>query len=535
VFTGETGAGKSLVVDALAFVFGGRRGREVIATGAERAVVEATLAVAGVQVTVDRTVGLSGRTAARMSGETATIDQIREFGERAVDIHGQSDQLAILRPVVQLDVLDGFARLGHKRTQVAALARELREVRRRARALATDTRERERLVEQLRFEIGEIGAAALRSGEDEQLRLEHARLANAGRLFEDVEAALTALDASTVGEAVQAVSDLAGRDPSAGELADLAVLLDNTVADLARALRRYRDAIEDDPARLAETEERLDRIARLRRKYGETVNDILAYAEEAGTRLEGLIGTGQSLAELAAREAELIRQFTTAAHALSLARREAARTLVCAIAAELERLGMGGAGLAIGFACDDDPDGPLVELPDFEVVDASSSGPAEGDPVARAFSESGVDRVEFLASFNPGQAPRPLATVASGGETSRFLLALTTVLGGSAEPRLIVLDEVDEGVGGRAGALVGEALARLAQRHQVFCVTHLPQVAAFGRRHFVVRKQSDGSRTWSDIRAITGDERIDELASMLGGVTEANRAAARELLEAAGD
>jgi len=532
VFTGETGAGKSLLVDALAFVFGGRRGREVVATGAERAVVEATLSLAGERVTVERTVGLSGRTAARVDGETATGERLRELGERAIDIHGQSDQLAILRPAVQLDVLDGFAGLGPPRQQVAALVRELRDVRRRARALATDVRERERLAEQLRFEIEEIEAAALRPREDEQLRQEHSRLANAGRLFEDVEVALTALDAAPVGEAVRSVGDLAARDATAGELADLAALLDNTAGDLARALRRYRDGIEDDPARLAETEERLDRIARLRRKYGETVDDILAYGREAESRLEGLTGTGQSLEELAGRERELLGQLASEVRALSRARREAAGRLVCAIAAELERLGMGGASMAIGFACDDDPEGPPVTLPDFEVVGANETGLADGEPIARAFTESGVDRVECLASFNAGQAARPLAAVASGGETSRFLLALTTVLGSSAEPRVVVLDEVDEGVGGRAGALVGEALSRLAERHQVFCITHLPQVAAFGRQHFVVTKQSDGSRTWSDIRLVEGDERIEELASMLGGATEASRAAARELLAA---
>jgi DNA repair protein RecN (Recombination protein N) len=192
---------------------------------------------------------------------------------------------------------------------------------------------------------------------------------------------------------------------------------------------------------------------------------------------------------------------------------------------------MANASLSVGFACDDAADGPVVAEPDYEVVITERPAGSEGEPLPRAFTESGIDRVEFLASFNPGETPRPLSAVASGGETSRFLLALTTVLGAAAEPRLVVLDEVDEGVGGRAGALVGEALARLAERHQVFCITHLPQVAAFGSTHFVVTKQTDGTRAWSTVERLEAEGRVSELASMLGGQTQANLAAAAELVQ----
>ncbi|MXY87266.1 MAG: hypothetical protein F4Y92_00180 [Dehalococcoidia bacterium] len=224
-----------------------------------------------------------------------------------------------------------------------------------------------------------------------------------------------------------------------------------------------------------------------------------------------------------------------AAATLSLARREAAARLIAAVSAELERLEMSGASLAAGFACEDAPDGLAVTLPDYEVVAPGATPSGGGEPGARAFNESGVDQMELLASFNPGAPPRPLRSVASGGETSRFLLALTTVLGAAAEPRLVVLDEVDEGVGGRAGSVVGEALRRLAERHQVLCVTHLPQVAAFGARHFVVTKASDDDGVWSDIEEVTGEERLRELALMLGGDTSANRAAAAELLQESGE
>jgi DNA repair protein RecN (Recombination protein N) len=284
---------------------------------------------------------------------------------------------------------------------------------------------------------------------------------------------------------------------------------------------------------LAAVAERLDRIARLRRKYGDSVDDVIAYGNEAEQRLAALTSSEASLEALEARARQLLGQLAAAAEQLSLARRASAGDLVRAIAKELEHLGMGGATLSVGFACEDDPDGVPVGLPDYEVVITDREGGGDGERLPRAFTESGIDRVEFMASFNRGESARPLSAVASGGETSRFLLALTTVLGAAAEPRLVVFDEVDEGVGGRAGSLVGEALARLAARHQVLCVTHLPQVAAFGARHYAVTKQTDGARNWSDVQELTGPARLDELAAMLGTVSEATRATAAELLAAA--
>lgn len=536
VFTGETGAGKSLVVDALAFVSGGRRGREVIASGAERAVVEASFRDGERGYVVTRAIGLSGRTAARIDGEPVAVELLQEKTGNTVDIHGQSEQLAILTPAVQLAVLDEFAGITAQREEVGAIVRDLRRVRREARDRATDARERERLIETLRFESEEIAAAGLVPGEDAVLREEHARLSTTERRREDVESALAALDDAPIGEAVRAVTDLVARDSEAAELADLAALVETASTDLARGLRRYREAIDEDPERLAAIQERLDLLARLRRKYGETVDDVIAYGARASERLSALTDIGQSLEALRAEEAVLLERLAEGASALSNARRAAASRLVRAIAEELPQLGMTNAGLAIGFSCEDLAEGPLIAQPDYEVVTAvpatAAAAAAAAEVFPRAFTESGVDRVEFLASFNAGEAPRPLSAVASGGETSRFLLALTTVLGSATEPRIIVLDEVDEGVGGRAGALVGEALARLARRHQVFCVTHLPQVAVFADQHFVVTKRAEGTRTSSDVRRVEGEDRIAELASMLGGVTQANLGAARELLAA---
>lgn len=534
VFTGETGAGKSLVVDALAFVFGARRGREVIATGAERATVRATLLLPGGRKVIERSIALSGRTSARIDEAPATVDDLRELAAGLVDIHGQSEQLAILRPQVQLAVLDEFAGLVPQREMVAATVRELRDVRRQLQTLSTDARERERTIEQLRFEVDEIEAAALTPGEDAELRREQALLANANRLLEDVAIALEALDSAPLGEAVRAVNDLASRDPSATDLAALAASLESTTTDLGRALRRYRDRIEEDPERLAEVGERLDRIARLCRKYGDTVEEVIAYGRGAAAKLEALAGAGISLEALRESETQLLARLGGQATALSRARRAAAGDLVHAIAVELEHLGMGSAALSVGFSCEDDEGGPAVPVPDYEIVITQSPLAGEGEPHPRAFTETGVDRIEFLVSFNPGESPRPLSAVASGGETSRFLLALTTALGKSGEGRIEVLDEVDEGVGGRTGAVVGEALLRLAARHQVLCITHLPQVAAYGDRHFVVTKQTDGSRTWSEVCTVEGEARVQELAAMLGGKGAENVAAARALLRREG-
>ena len=527
IVTGSTkGLGRAMA-EGLA-----RAGADVVVSSRKQDLcdaVAAEIASATGRTVVERSISLAGRSSARIDGRPATLEDLHALGARHVDIHGQSEQLAILRPGVQLGVLDEFAGLGQRRQLLAATVRELREVRRSLTALATDSRERERLVTQLQFERDEIEAAGLSLGEDEALRNEQARLGSVARLLQDAITAIEALDEPPLAACLRAIAALLGRDSASG-FEPLAAAFEDAADDLRRALRVYRDGLEEDPERLEAVSLRLDRIARLRRKYGERLEDVLTYGENAGRRLAELASSEQSVEALSARERELSARIAESALALSLARRATAGALVRAIARELEGLRMGGAMLSVGFACEDDPVGVVVPLPDYEVVITDRDGPDDGEGHARAFSESGVDRVEFLASFNHGESPRPLAAVASGGETSRFLLALTTVLGTAAEPRVVVFDEVDEGVGGRAGSLVGDALARLAGRHQVLCITHLPQVAAFAGRHYVVTKQTDGDRSWSDIREVVGEERVEELAAMLGTVSEATRAAARDLL-----
>lgn len=530
VFTGETGAGKSLLVDALAFAFGSRRGREVISTGAPRAVVEVVAALAGTESTIERTISLAGRSSGKIDGSFATLDDLQRLGAEAIDIHGQSEQVAVLRPAVQRQLLDAFAGLENQRLALAADVRELRSIRRSLAVLETGARERERRLEQLRFEIEEINASGLMPGEDERLRAEQTRLSGAGALLEASAAAIEALDAPALGELVTAVAAIVSRDPSALAIQDAAFAIDSSADDLRRELRRYRESLEEDPERIEIVGARLDLLARLRRKYGETIEAILAYGATAAEELASLEQGGASAEELAARHAELLPSIANAAGRIAARRRDAARQLVSAVAAELDQLGMGTSSLAVGFEAVDDAAGPLLNIPDYDRVDSAWEAPPSGEPSPREVTEWGADRVEFLVSFNAGQDPRPLAAIASGGETSRFLLALSAVFASSARPRTIVFDEVDEGVGGRTGSLVGEALRRLSQRHQVLCITHLPQVAAFADRHYVVTKHDDGAHTWSSIDLVAGESRVSELAAMMGGATDANVAAARSLL-----
>ncbi|MCA9830695.1 MAG: DNA repair protein RecN [Dehalococcoidia bacterium] len=531
VFTGETGAGKSLVVDALAFVLGAKKGREIIAGGAERARVRARLHLGGTEVEIERTITAAGRSTAKIDGRAATLDEVQSLAAGNVDIHGQAEQSAILRPAVQLAALDLYAGLDGQRVHAGELVRALRDVRRKARSLREDADQRERLADQLRFESDEIAGAGIAAvDEDAALQQERSRLGSVTRLIEAAVAVEAALAEPAIGAAIAAAEDIERYDGGAAEIAAAAALLETAALDLARSVRVYRETLEADPERLATIDERLDRLARLKRKYGGTLEAVIAHGRQAAERLTGLDSADERCAELEARASTLLLDLSAVCTALSIARRAAAGALVRALTAELEHLGMGQARLAAGFQCEDDPDGVEAAFPDYERVAGDPVTGAAGENVRRSFSETGIDRVEFLASFNAGDEPRPLASVASGGETSRFLLALTIVLGKAAGQAIVVFDEVDEGVGGRTGSLVGEALARLGQERQVLCVTHLPQVAAYGDRHFVVSKVEDGGRPASRIVEVSGGTRVDELAAMLGGVTHATRAAAKELL-----
>jgi DNA repair protein RecN (Recombination protein N) len=552
VLTGETGAGKSILIDALGAVLGERTGSDVVRTGARAARVEALFDVtdlrdrtefraaldeSGVdsaeeQLVLSREISAAGRTVARVNGRTTTASILSRLGGFLVDIHGQSDHLSLLRPAEQLDMLDRFAGTVALRASVATRVEALRAIERQIRDLTTNARERAQRIDLLEFQVGEIERAELIEGEEEDLLAERRILSNSGRLAEDVAevqalisggdddfgeadplpAALPALR-----QAIGAMAQVAQIDPSAGDLDsrlnEVVVLL----GDLAAELRVYRDGIDSDPGRLIAVEERLDLIKTLRRKYGATITEILETGQRAAAELETLTGTGADVEELQSSADRLRAEAGQLATELSGLRSTAGDRLGAAIEQAMTDLNMGRARFAVSIDQTDSASG--VQL-----------GP-EGRRVA--VDGTGVDRVVFLLASNAGEQPKPVARVASGGETARLMLALKSILSAADETPTLVFDEVDVGVGGRSGQVVGEKLWGLERDHQVIVITHLPQIAAFGEAHFRIAKADVDGRVVSRVDVIANADRVDELAAMLDGlpVTPVSRLNAESMLE----
>ena len=548
VITGETGAGKSVLFEALRFALGGPADAALVRPGAERTEVEAVFdlrdspsrevvsaALEQLDVPFDGelvlrrwlALGDSGgrRSSGRLSGRlrindrTATLETVRGLAPWLVDIHGQREHLSLLRPGQCLALLDRFAGLGGARDEFAGMVRRLHALDRRLDAFEGDEREqRARRVALLRHEASEIAAAGLRDGEEEELRSEHSRLVHAARLLEDSETARTALESDVLGDALAAVRRIVEVDDEAVGLRMSMEAAAEHAADALRELRSYADTIVVDPARLAEVEARLSLIAQLERRWGDSVAEVIAYGEQASQEADQLEGQEADLAEIRAEADALLRQIEIAALELSASRREAAQRFVGAILEECQSLHLDGAVVEIAFeSIRVAVDGRAISAPDDAQV---------------GFDQTGMDRIELLVSFNPDAPPRPLQRVASGGETARLTLAIKAVLGDRDEVPVLLFDEIDVGLGGRSGATVGERLARLGQSHQVLCITHLPQVASYASAHLRVRKAADQSGTLVVVEALDAAARLTELAEMLGADSEANRTSARALLRA---
>lgn len=546
LLTGETGAGKSIIIDALALVLGDRADPALVRAGSAQAAIEAVfdlrsapaelarqLADLGFEaedglLILRREIQAGGRSLGRLNGRAVPASVLQQVGRRLVDIHGQTENLSLLRPAEQLDLLDRYAGLEPVRRDFAALVQRYRRLRAEIEGLRQALADRDRRLELLEFQVNEIRSANLQPGEEERLLDEHRRLSNAGEIRRRAEAAYAAIRQGRPGRpaALDLLAEAAlelkaltefdrGLEPLLAELTDATERL----TDLARALRNYAEGVEADPARLAEVEDRLRLIDRLKRKYGPTVADILAYAEQAEAELEQTLTGQERLGELEAELEALRAELARRAGELSNRRRDAARRLEEAVAAELENLKLGHTRFQVAFATEPAPEGEGL--------------PVDGETVA--FDPTGIDRVGFLVATNPGEPLRPLAKVASGGETARFMLALKVVLAEADPVPTLVFDEVDVGVGGRSGQVVGETLWRLGRHHQVLCITHLPQVAAYADDHLAVTKELASDRAVVRARRLTGAERVVELAAMLGGDTVANRRSAGELLALARD
>ena len=578
VLTGETGAGKSIIVDAVELVLGERADTTVVRSGAERTLVEAVFRLApeqraeidpvlereGVEgdapdfLLLGREVRLNKRNICRVNGRTVTLSLLREVTENLVDIHGQSEHLSLLRTREHLNLLDRYADLGAQREQVAELVREIHQVRKELKSLRRDERELAQRADLLQFQLEEIDAAALEEGEEEEeLRRERPRLANAERLTEltnEVNFALEEGDRRTpsaldlLGSALRALTEAARVDPGLEPLLQDAEELNYRLEDLGRRLRDYQDQIEYSPERLQEVEERLALIRRLERKYGDSIADVLAHADQIRLELENITHSEERTVALEGEDARLLKELGERAIELSQRRREASECLSRHVERELSDLSMDGARFGVAFDWREAADGLLLpeavaslefQASDQVVEQSESLALAPGAKVA--FDASGIDQVEFLVAPNPGEPLKPMTKIASGGETSRLMLALKTVLSRADETPTLVFDEIDQGIGGRVGAVVGEKLWGLAAgagagglQHQVLCVTHLPQLAGFADTHFRVAKRvkqtESGERTVTLVEALDGGERVEELAQMLGG-GEAVLRSAEELLE----
>ena len=543
ILTGETGAGKSIILDAVMLLMGGRADATVVRADSERAVVEGIFKLdpgtrAAVHailqreemlddpdfVTLAREVRREGRSTARVNGRTVNLALLKEIGALLVDIHGQSEHLSLLDERAHLGLLDRYADVEAPLAAYAADHHALQSVRRELDELRKAQADAERRVELLTFQAEEIEAAKLKPGEEAELKQERDRLANAESLATLAQEAVNALDESTpeapaatdlLGQAAQSVAALAKIDAAHAPLSARADELLDGLTELARDLRTYLEEIEFNPRRLEQVEERLNLIHNLTRKYGGSIEAVNAHAADARRQLETISTANERIAVLEAEQETLLGKLAGQALELSDRRKSAAETLGRGIETELDDLRMAAARFGVDFQTRPDPNGL----------------PVGGERLA--FDAAGIDRVEFLVAPNPGEGLKPLARIASGGETSRLMLALKNVLARADQVPSLIFDEIDQGIGGRVGMVVGHKLWNLARQHQVLCVTHLPQLAAFGDQHFQVQKTIQDGRTLTRVEALQGEARMLELSQMLGEVGEGTLRSAHEILQVA--
>ncbi len=542
VLTGETGAGKSIIIGALSSVLGERASSDSVRGGAEQARIEATFDVAGnpralaalaevgaepeedALLVLARAVSAGGRSRCWINGRPAALSALRRLGDQLVDIHGQHEHQALIREETHVEFLDGFGGAGHLQVRSAyeALYREVQQTRGELESLRLDERQKAQRLDLLRFQVAEIDEARLSAAEEAELLADRRRLANAEKLHALAASARGYLSAGeseglgaqeALAAAEQEVAQLVALDGEVGPLREQLTGASAAVQEAARDLAAYLAKVESDPARLEQVEARLDEYSRLKRKYGDTVEDVLALRDRAAGELSDIESSEERVRELEQRLADQKRRAGEAGEALSTARGRLARKLVRTVEAELVTLGMPKAEFRVDCERTPDPEG----LP-------------AADGSATAATETGLDQVRFLFSANPGEEPRPLAKVASGGELSRLMLVFKSICSRVGEIPTLIFDEIDAGIGADTGIAVGQRLAEVSRRAQVLCVTHLPQIARMSDLHLRVDKRAQRGRTVVTVRPLAGEERVGEIARMLGG-TEAAESAAEHAVQ----
>ncbi len=547
VITGETGAGKSIIIDAVELLLGGKAESVMVRAGADKAVLEGTF-VAGPDVlpliapilereeldhpddpalvVLTREVRRNGRSTGRINGTVAKLALMGEIGGYLVDIHGQSEHLSLLQPRIHINLLDRYAGLLEMREAIATLVSRLGELRSNIRTLEEDKNALEQQADRLRREVEEIDAANLEPGEDDDLRNERTRLANSEQLATLTQEASILLNGDDEGDILAAVDGLqqvaillgklASIDQELQDDAELADSLADQAAELSFNLRGYAEEVEYDPERLNFIEERLELINGLRRRYGITIEHVLEHAETARAQLDDIDNSDERLDELRAEEEELLHHIGELCERVSTARQEAAARIAAQIETELGDLRMASARFEVKIEQHENPKGAYVGKKRYQ------------------FDVTGIDDVEFMMSANPGEPLQPIAKVASGGETARIMLALKRALTLADPTDTLIFDEIDQGIGGRLGSVVGEKLWNLSGKHQVMVVTHLAQLAGFADNHYRAEKQVQNDRTMTTVRLLSDEnERTHELAEMLGTTGDSGEQTARDLLATA--
>jgi DNA repair protein RecN (Recombination protein N) len=542
IFTGETGAGKSIIIDAVETILGSRADATMIRAGAEHALVEASFKIPDEMrhpihqvlereglledldmLTLGREIRTNGRSFARINGRNVNIHVLIELSEFLVDIHGQSEHLSLLHVRQHQGLLDSYAHIELELAEYQEAYHKLIQVRNQLAELRAAEQDASRQIDILKYQINEIEAAHLQDGEDEELRAERIRLSNAEGIASIVQEVIQMLDEGTA--ETPAITDLMGQvssllnslirlDSMQGKLSERSQGSLDELTDLAATLRDYLETIEFNPGRLDVVEDRINLIQNLKRKFGESIPKVLQFAEQARKQLDTITHVSDRIDDLEVEEATIIVKVGELGAVLSEKRHVAANRMENVLESELAHLSMSGAHFNVNFS-----------------ERLSDTGVLLKDGRRVAFDATGLEHIEFLVAPNPGEGLKPLVKIASGGETSRLMLAIKNVLAQADRIPTLIFDEIDQGIGGRVGLVVGRKLWELARQHQVLCVTHLAQLAAFGEQHWRVEKQIKEGRTETMVKPLTADDRIIELAQMMGELSDGTRQSAQELLQ----